>query len=100
MPITISAWADGADVVVEVADCGSGVPPDAEEVIFRKFYRVQSAVPSGGAGLGLAICRGIVVAHGGRIWMEPRPGGGAAFRFTLPLQGPPRADLPADLPEG
>jgi two-component system sensor histidine kinase KdpD len=98
-PITISAWADGGDVVVEVADCGPGVPPDAEEVIFRKFYRVQSAVPSGGAGLGLAICRGIVVAHGGRIWMRPRPGGGAAFRFTLPLQGPPRADLPADLPE-
>ena len=99
-PITISAWAEGADVVVEVADCGPGVPQDAEEVIFRKFYRAQSAVHSGGAGLGLAICRGIVVAHGGRIWMEPRPGGGAAFRFTLPLQGPPKADLPADFPEG
>jgi two-component system, OmpR family, sensor histidine kinase KdpD len=98
-PITISAWSDGADVVVEVADCGPGVPPDAGEMIFRKFYRVQGSVHSGGAGLGLAICRGILVAHGGQIWIEPRQGGGAAFRFTLPLQGPPKADLPADLPE-
>jgi signal transduction histidine kinase len=39
----------------------------------------------GGAGLGLTICRGIVGAHGGRVWVEDRPGGGAAFRFTLPL---------------
>jgi two-component system, OmpR family, sensor histidine kinase KdpD len=97
--ITISAWADSPDVVVEVADGGPGVPPDAAEAIFRKFYRTQDASHSGGAGLGLAICRGIIVAHGGRIWMESRPGGGAAFRFTLPLQGPPKADLPADLPE-
>jgi two-component system, OmpR family, sensor histidine kinase KdpD len=98
-PITISAWANGADVVVEVADCGPGVPPDAAEAIFRKFYRAQGSAHSGGAGLGLAICRGIVAAHGGQIWMEPRRGGGAAFRFTLPLQGPPKADLPAAFPE-
>jgi two-component system, OmpR family, sensor histidine kinase KdpD len=98
-PITVSAWADGPDVVVEVADCGPGVPPDATEAIFRKFYRAQDSSHSGGAGLGRAICRGIIVAHGGRSWMEPRPGGGAAFRFTLPLQGPPKADLPAELPE-
>ena len=48
-----------------------------------------------GAGLGLTICRGIVTAHGGRIWAENRPDGGAVFRFTLPLTGPPptlRAD--------
>jgi two-component system sensor histidine kinase KdpD len=85
--------------VVEVADDGPGVPPEAAEAIFRKFYHAaQGSVHPGGAGLGLAICRGIVVAHGGKIWMEPRLGGGAAFRFTLPLQGPPKADLPADFP--
>jgi two-component system, OmpR family, sensor histidine kinase KdpD len=98
--ITVSAWANGADVVVEVADRGPGVPPDAAEAIFRKFYRGgQGSGHSGGAGLGLAICRGIVAAHGGRIWMEPHPRGGAAFRFTLPLQGPPKADLPVDFRE-
>jgi len=98
-PVTVAAWTDGAEVVVEVADRGPGVPEEAREVIFRKFYRAQSSRHSDGAGLGLAICRGIVAAHGGRIWMEPRPGGGAAFRFTLPLQGPPRVDPPADFPD-
>jgi two-component system sensor histidine kinase KdpD len=49
----------------------------------EKFYH---ALTSTGAGLGLAICRGIVSAHGGRIWAENLPTGGAAFRFTLPLE--------------
>jgi len=93
-PITITAWTEAAEVVVEVADRGPGVPPGASEQVFEKFVRVGSAPPFGtphGAGLGLTICRGIVTAHGGRIWVEPRPGGGAAFRFTLPLAGsPPR----------
>jgi two-component system sensor histidine kinase KdpD len=53
----------------------------------------------GGAGLGLTICRGIIAAHGGRIWTEPRPGGGAAFRFTLPLQGPPLGVVPTEAQE-
>jgi two-component system sensor histidine kinase KdpD len=51
--------------------------------VFDKFYRVREA-EGGGVGLGLTICRGIVAAHGGRIWVEQREGGGAAFRFTLP----------------
>jgi two-component system sensor histidine kinase KdpD len=93
--ITVSAWMDDSAVVVEVADCGPGVPPGAEEAVFRKFYRASSAEQSGGAGLGLTICRGIVVAHGGRMWLEPRPVG-AAFRFTLPLDGPPMASLPVE----
>jgi two-component system sensor histidine kinase KdpD len=97
--VTVSAWVDGAAVVVEVANCGPGVAADTEEAIFRKFYRAPGADHSSGAGLGLTICRGIIAAHGGRIWAEPRPAGGAAFRFVLPLEGPPIAALPADFAE-
>jgi two-component system sensor histidine kinase KdpD len=91
--VAVRAWeADGA-VCVEVADSGPGVPAEAEELVFRKFYRVAAAMTDdgsaapAGSGLGLAIAQGIVRAHGGRMWVEPRPGGGAAFRFTLPLSG-------------
>ena len=97
--VTVSAWQDGAAVVVEVADGGPGVPKGAEEIVFQKFQRAQGADHSTGAGLGLTICRGIVAAHGGRIWVEARDGGGAAFRFTLPLDGPPPVALPSDLSE-
>jgi two-component system sensor histidine kinase KdpD len=55
--------------------------------VFDKFHR--GAATTGGIGLGLTICRGIVTAHGGRIWAENRAGGGAAFRLSLPLDGPP-----------
>ena len=67
---------------------------DAERV-FDKFYRVREG-EGGGVGLGLTICRGIVSAHGGRIWVEERAGGGASFRFTLPLEkaAPSRLELP------
>jgi two-component system sensor histidine kinase KdpD len=94
-PISVGAWQGNGAIVVEVADGGPGVAPGSEETVFRKFYRAGSG-PEGGAGLGLTICRGIVTAHGGRIWVEPRSGGGAAFRFTLPLDGPPLLDLPQE----
>lgn len=100
-PIDVSAWQDGEQVVVEVADRGPGVPDHQSEEVFRKFFQGNSEAggpPTGGAGLGLAICRGIITAHGGRIWVEPRPGGGAAFRFTLPLEGAPPY-LPPEPPE-
>jgi len=71
-------------VVVEVADRGQGIPMGEEVRIFDKFYRAKPA-REGGVGLGLTICRGIVEAHGGRIWAENRTGGGAVFRFAIPL---------------
>lgn len=85
-------------VVVTVADHGPGLPPGAEQHVFDKFFRIPVAGAGRGAGLGLTICRGMVEAHGGRIWAENRIDGGAAFRFTLPLDGtPPPLDktLPA-----
>ncbi len=88
-PIEISAHADGGQVTVSVADHGPGIPPSNVERIFDKFYRVldaqRDAAHPRGSGLGLAVCRGLVEAHAGRIWVENREGGGAIFRFTLPI---------------
>jgi two-component system sensor histidine kinase KdpD len=89
-PVEISAVAGTGEVVVQVADRGPGIPSGEEERVFEKFHRAGSAVGTG-AGLGLTICRGIVTAHGGRIWAETRPGGGASFRFTIPITGTPPA---------
>lgn len=88
--IDMSASASDREVVVEVADRGPGIPVGEEARIFEKFYRAKPA-REGGVGLGLTICRGIVEAHGGRIWAENRSGGGALFRFAIPLpdQQPP-----------
>ena len=82
--LEVSARATDDEVTVEVADQGPGLAPGDEERAFEKFYRGGSAAP-GGAGLGLAICRGIVLAHGGRIWAENRLEGGVVFRFILPI---------------
>jgi two-component system sensor histidine kinase KdpD len=80
--ISITAKKDGHWVLVSVADHGQGLNPEELDRIFEKFFHGKS---SGGAGLGLAICRGIVNAHGGKIWAENAASGGAIFRFTLPL---------------
>jgi two-component system sensor histidine kinase KdpD len=88
-PIEVSAEDTGAAVLIELADRGPGLPPGEERRIFEKFHRAEVTPPVRGAGLGLAICRGIVQAHGGRIWAENRPGGGVAVRFTLPLKEAP-----------
>jgi two-component system sensor histidine kinase KdpD len=87
-PIDINAKEGDGEVVVAVADRGPGVPAGEEERVFEKFQRVGST-PGTGVGLGLTICRGIIAAHGGRIWVERRPGGGALFRFTIPIVGTP-----------
>jgi two-component system sensor histidine kinase KdpD len=82
-PIDVGATARADAIEVEVADRGPGVAPEDTARVFEKFYRAGST--PGGVGLGLTICAGVVHAHGGRIWVEARPGGGASFRFTLPL---------------
>lgn len=81
-PLEVSAKVDGKGVLVTVADKGPGLKEGELERVFGKFYHDPS---SPGAGLGLAICRAVVNAHGGHIWAEHRPGGGAMFRFVLPL---------------
>jgi two-component system sensor histidine kinase KdpD len=65
------------------------VPSSERTQIFEKFHRLKPDASDGGAGLGLAICRGVIEAHGGRIWVQDRPLGGADFRFTLPVHGAP-----------
>ena len=74
-------------VRVSVEDTGEGLDSDALRRMFERFWRADGARTSGdgGAGLGLAISRGLVEAHGGRIWAENRPGGGARVSFTLPV---------------
>jgi two-component system sensor histidine kinase KdpD len=81
--LEVSATVQADAVAIAVADRGAGIAKEDLEKVFDKFYHHPS---SPGAGLGLAICRAIVNAHGGRIWAENRPGGGAVFRFTLPLR--------------
>ena len=95
-PIDVAAQRVDDEIVVEVADRGPGIPDDEQERIFDKFHRGPSERTKGGVGLGLTICRAVVVAHGGRIWVENRGGGGASFKFALPLGGepPPLAKLP------
>ncbi|HUL50815.1 MAG TPA: sensor histidine kinase KdpD [Gemmatimonadales bacterium] len=95
-PIDISAVAHDGVMTVEVADRGPGIPPGEETKIFDKFYRSSSATSASGVGLGLTISRGIIMAHGGRITAQNRPGGGAVFRFTLPISGPPPSAVPAE----
>ncbi|MDF0673996.1 MAG: sensor histidine kinase KdpD [Nitrospira sp.] len=90
--IELAASATDREIVVEVADRGPGIPVGEESRIFDKFYRAKPA-REGGVGLGLTICRGIVEAHDGRIWAENRSGGGAVFRFSIPL---PDQQLPVE----
>jgi two-component system sensor histidine kinase KdpD len=93
-PIRIRAQRAPDGVMIEVSDNGPGVPEGQQEAIFAKFHR--AATTAGGMGLGLTICRGIVTAHGGRIWYEKGASGGASFRFTLPAEeeAPRMSELP------
>ena len=83
--IRVSAVVDGVHVAMSVSDQGRGIPAESLPNLFRKFSRLESEEQGGDTGLGLAICKGIVEAHGGRIWAESdRLGLGARFTFTLP----------------
>jgi two-component system sensor histidine kinase KdpD len=85
-PLAIAAVARDREMEVEMADRGPGFPPEDLDQIFAMFYRGNKDPGQQGYGLGLSICRAIVEAHGGRIWAENRTDGGAAIRFTLPLE--------------
>ena len=88
--IVISAHIAGPEVVVEVSDDGPGVPSDALGRVFEPFFRGPSGGTPRGTGLGLAVARGLVEAHGGRISVVNGGKGGAVFRFTLPIEQPAR----------
>jgi len=94
--ISVGAAATRESVEVWVADEGPGLPPGREELIFEKFERGRKESATPGVGLGLAICRAIVAAHGGSIRGETRAEGGARFVFTLPRGEPPRIEEPAE----
>jgi signal transduction histidine kinase len=84
-PIRIGAWLDGPDVTVYVADRGIGIPAGEQGRLFDSFYRVDSGLrrQTKGTGLGLYLCKAIVEAHNGRIWVRSEPGKGSTFFFTL-----------------
>lgn len=84
--VTVSSWRNGSDVGVTVADTGTGIPSEARDRVFDRFYRADPSRSrqSGGSGLGLAICFEIATAHGGRIWVESEEGRGSSFSLALP----------------
>jgi two-component system, OmpR family, sensor histidine kinase KdpD len=90
-PIEIKGWATDKTVTLAVTDAGPGIPEGEEEHIFEKLVRLPNGKSRPGAGLGLAICKGIMEAHGGWINAGNRPSGGAQFLMSLPLEGQPPA---------
>jgi len=84
-PIQICTRLLDGEIAIEVADQGVGIPAEDLDHVFQKFYRVQRPDNVTGTGLGLSISKGLVEAHGGRIWAHNRPGGGAVITVALPL---------------
>jgi two-component system sensor histidine kinase KdpD len=91
-PIAISARRLTEMVEIAVHDDGPGIPRHHQARLFDKFYRGQPGAGASGAGIGLAIAKGLVEAHGGTIAVESAPGDGTTFRFTLPLPASKRAE--------
>lgn len=83
--IDISAGEDGTTAHLEIGDRGIGIPSEEMASVFNKFYRIQRPENVSGSGLGLSICKGIVDAHGGKIYAQARPGGGTLIALELPL---------------
>jgi PAS domain S-box-containing protein len=86
--IRVGGWSDGATVTIYVADQGIGIPAEEQGKLFQRFYRVDSSLrrSTQGAGLGLFLCKSIVEAHGGRIWLRSEPGKGTTVFSALPLE--------------
>src|SRR5829696_8339832 len=89
--IAVGAHQIPGAIAISVHDDGPGIPREHQLRLFDKFYRANAATAAPGAGIGLAISKGLVEAHGGSIWVESEPGSGTTFRFTLPLPPPSRA---------
>jgi len=81
--VRVEASGSEREVEVAVTDDGPGIPPEELPRVFDRFYRGSNAKPEG-VGLGLAIAKSIVEAHGGRIWVESSPGKGSRFAFSVP----------------
>ncbi len=83
--VSVGAVKTSGFLEISVHDTGSGIPASELPRIFDRFWSVRRNAPKGGTGLGLAIARGIIEAHGGRLWAESEVGKGSTFRFTVPV---------------
>ena len=92
--ITVTAYVQDDDLFLEVQDNGPGVPPEAQTRLFERFYRVPGQSSVRGSGLGLAIVKSVVEQHGGRVFVQSKPGHGSIFGMVFPLgvTEPPRCD--------